>query len=275
MSKKGKTASAARFGGEFGPYRGENTTGVSLGTFKTLVWVSNLGGLTLVVIGLELLIARQMFGWGLFFCILGVAVALFPSNYEISGMDEEDIPPEENPVQQMVQMNDLVVDLDFLPYPLRVYFSENGVSKCTFVQTKEFLLSESDLSQGEIEVITSVKEWVDSYIAGNFSSPTPILDYQKVTDFRKTIYNNLAKVRPGSKITYAELARLSGSPNASRAVGSAMAANQFVPIIPCHRVVRTDGGLGNYSGLGGIKTKQLLLSFENQASTDVKEDAST
>lgn len=275
MSKKGKTASAARFGGEFGPYRGENTTGVSLGTFKTLVWVSNLGGLTLVVIGLELLIARQMFGWGLFFCILGVAVALFPSNYEISGMDEEDIPPEENPVQQMVQMNDLVVDLDFLPYPLRVYFSENGVSKCTFVESKEFLLSESDLSQGEIEVITSVKEWVDSYIAGNFSSPTPILDYQKITDFRKTIYNNLAKVRPGSKITYAELARLSGSPNASRAVGSAMAANQFVPIIPCHRVVRTDGGLGNYSGLGGIKTKQLLLSFENQASTDVKEDAST
>lgn len=172
-------------------------------------------------------------------------------------------------------MNDLVVDLDFLPYPLRVYFSENGVSKCTFVESKEFLLSESDLSQGEIEVITSVKEWVDSYIAGNFSSPTPILDYQKVTDFRKTIYNNLAKVRTGSKITYAELARLSGSPNASRAVGSAMAANQFVPIIPCHRVVRTDGGLGNYSGLGGIKTKQLLLSFENQASTDVKEDAST
>jgi len=172
-------------------------------------------------------------------------------------------------------MDDLVVDLDFLPYPLRVYFSENGVSKCTFVESKEFLLSESDLSQGEIKVITSVKEWVDSYIAGNFSSPTPILDYQKVTDFRKTIYNNLAKVKPGSKITYAELARLSGSPNASRSVGSAMAANQFVPIIPCHRVVRTDGGLGNYSGLGGIKTKQLLLSFENQASTDVKEDAST
>ena len=66
MSKKGKTASAARFGGEFGPYRGENTTGVSLGTFKTLVWVSNLGGLTLVVIGLELLIASQLFGWELF-----------------------------------------------------------------------------------------------------------------------------------------------------------------------------------------------------------------
>ena len=175
----------------------------------------------------------------------------------------------------MVQMKDLIVDLDFVLYPLRVYFSENGVSKCTFVESVEYLLSESDLSQGEINVITSVKEWVDSYTAGNFSSPIPLLDYRKVTDFRKKVYDNLRGVKPGSKITYAELARISGSPKASRAVGSAMAANQFVPIIPCHRVVRSDGGLGNYSGLGGIKTKQLLLSFENQASTDVKEDAST
>ena len=89
MSKKGKLHLLLDLVG-IGPYRGENTTGVSLGTFKTLVWVSNLGGLTMVVIGLELLIALQMFGWGLFFCILGVAVALFPSNYEISGMDEDE-----------------------------------------------------------------------------------------------------------------------------------------------------------------------------------------
>ena len=175
----------------------------------------------------------------------------------------------------MVLMKDLIADLDFFPYPLRVYFSENGVSKCTFVESIEFLLSESELSQGETKIITSVKDWVNSYTAGNFSSPIPLLDYREVTDFRKTIYNNLAEVKPGSRITYAELAKISGSPKASRAVGSAMAANQFVPIIPCHRVVRSDGGLGSYSGLGGIKTKQLLLSFEYQASPGVKEDAST
>ena len=61
--------------------------------------VSNLGGLTRVVIGLELLIAPQRFGWELFFCILGEAVALFPSNYEISGIDEEDIPQADISVQ--------------------------------------------------------------------------------------------------------------------------------------------------------------------------------
>jgi hypothetical protein len=62
---------------------------VSLSTFKTLVWVSNLGGLALVVLALEMLFVQQMFGWGLLALIGGVAIALFPSNYEIVGMNDE------------------------------------------------------------------------------------------------------------------------------------------------------------------------------------------
>ena len=68
---------------------GANTTGVSLSTFKTLVWVSNIGGLLLVVFALEFLFVQQEFGMGLGFLIAGVIVALFPSNYEIRGMEEE------------------------------------------------------------------------------------------------------------------------------------------------------------------------------------------
>ena len=88
MSKKGKEASAQRFGGEFGPYRKEGTKGVSLSTFKTLVWTSNIGGLLLVVLALELLFVVQNFTWGFISLIAGVAIALFPSNYEIVGMEE-------------------------------------------------------------------------------------------------------------------------------------------------------------------------------------------
>ncbi len=76
-----------RFGAEFGPKRTENSTGVSLGTFKNLVWVSNLGGLLLVAIGLELIMVQQQFYLGLAAIVGGVAVALFPSNYEIVGME--------------------------------------------------------------------------------------------------------------------------------------------------------------------------------------------
>ncbi len=81
-----------RFGAEFGPDSISGTTkGVGLATFKRLVWISNLGGLLLVAIALEMAIAYHMFWWALVVGIAGVVVALFPSNYEIMGMDE---PPE-------------------------------------------------------------------------------------------------------------------------------------------------------------------------------------
>jgi len=92
MSKQPDHEGAQRFGGEFGPSRGENTTGVSLSTFKALVWISNIGGLLLVVFSLEFLFVEQRFGLGLGFLIAGVIVALFPSNYEIRGMDEGEEP---------------------------------------------------------------------------------------------------------------------------------------------------------------------------------------
>ena len=86
MSKKEE---ALRFGGEFGPKKGPNTKGVGLSTFKSMVWISNIGGLTLCAIALELFVVQQSFGWGLFCLIAGVVIAIFPSNYEIIGMEEE------------------------------------------------------------------------------------------------------------------------------------------------------------------------------------------
>ena len=94
MSSKSEAKNdAQRFGGEFGPYRKPGTTGVPLSTFKTLVWTSNIGGLLLCVIALEMLFVRQMFFWGLMALLGGVAIALFPSNYEIIGMSDESESP--------------------------------------------------------------------------------------------------------------------------------------------------------------------------------------
>ena len=76
-----------RFGAEFGPKRTENSTGVSLSTFKNLVWISNLGGLLLCAIGLELIVVQQQGYLGLVAILAGVIIALFPSNYEIVGME--------------------------------------------------------------------------------------------------------------------------------------------------------------------------------------------
>ncbi len=101
LSKKSDAKNdAQRFGGEFGPYRKPGTTGVPLSTFKTLVWTSNIGGLLLCVIALEMLFVRQMFFWGLMAMLGGVAIALFPSNYEIVGMSDDGDSPQKMTIKK-------------------------------------------------------------------------------------------------------------------------------------------------------------------------------
>jgi len=69
----------------------------------------------------------------------------------------------------------------------------------------------------------------------------------------------------GQTRTYSDLAKQVGSPNAARAVGGVMAHNPIPLIIPCHRVLRTDGGLGGFSAPGGIAIKQKMLHHEQSA----------
>jgi methylated-DNA-[protein]-cysteine S-methyltransferase len=69
-------------------------------------------------------------------------------------------------------------------------------------------------------------------------------------------------IKFGQKTTYAGLAKKAGRPNAGRAVGNALARNPLPLIIPCHRVIRSDGKLGGFSAPGGISIKKKLLALE-------------
>ena len=69
-------------------------------------------------------------------------------------------------------------------------------------------------------------------------------------------------MKHGQTITYKDLAELAGNPKASRAVGHAMKTNRLTVLVPCHRVIRTGGHIGNYSGGNGCSTKQWLLQHE-------------
>jgi len=84
----------------------------------------------------------------------------------------------------------------------------------------------------------------------------------KGTPFQKKVWRELCKIKKGRVISYAELAKRIGKSKAVRAVGSAVGKNPYAPLVPCHRVIRSDGGLGGYSGKGGIKTKIQLLKSE-------------
>ena len=82
------------------------------------------------------------------------------------------------------------------------------------------------------------------------------------TKFQKKVWNYLKTIRKGTVKTYKQVAVAINRPKSARAVANAVGKNPFAPKIPCHRVIRSDGSLGGYSGKGGVKTKKLLLKRE-------------
>ena len=84
----------------------------------------------------------------------------------------------------------------------------------------------------------------------------------KGTKFQIKVWNYLKTIPKGKVKTYKQVAIGINRPKSARAVANACARNPYAPKIPCHRVIRTDGSLGGYSGKGGIKTKKKLLKIE-------------
>ena len=84
----------------------------------------------------------------------------------------------------------------------------------------------------------------------------------KGTKFQLQVWNYLKKIPIGSVKTYKQVAIAINKPKSARAVANACAKNPYAPNIPCHRVIRSDGGLGGYSGRGGINQKLKLLRLE-------------
>ncbi|MHB1539008.1 MAG: methylated-DNA--[protein]-cysteine S-methyltransferase [Solirubrobacteraceae bacterium] len=90
------------------------------------------------------------------------------------------------------------------------------------------------------------------------------LDLRLASGFRRKVVSLLSQIDYGQTCSYAELAAAAGSPRAMRAVGSACATNPLPLLLPCHRVLRSDGGLGGYGG--GLEAKRMLLELESEAS---------
>jgi len=84
----------------------------------------------------------------------------------------------------------------------------------------------------------------------------------KGTKFQVKVWKYLKTIPKGKVKTYKQVAKGIKRPKSARAVANACAKNPYAPKIPCHRVIRTDGSLGGYSGKGGIKTKKKLLKRE-------------
>lgn len=122
--------------------------------------------------------------------------------------------------------------------------------------------ADKDESPGTASAVinTCIKE-LDAYFSGklkNFTVPIK----PKGTDFRMKVWAALMTIPYGETISYKELAELIGQPTAIRAVGGANHHNPISIIIPCHRVIGTDGKLTGYGG--GLGNKEILLNLERQ-----------
>lgn len=104
---------------------------------------------------------------------------------------------------------------------------------------------------------------IEEYFAGTRREFDLPLDFRLATGFRRTVIEHLPGIGYGATASYASLAALAGSPGAVRAAGTACARNPLPVVVPCHRVVRSDGKIGNY--LGGTEAKAALLAMEAAA----------
>ena len=93
-------------------------------------------------------------------------------------------------------------------------------------------------------------------------------------NFKEKVYKICRSIPKGKVATYGQLAKLAGKPKSARAVGTFMKNNPDAPIVPCHRVVASDGKLTGYSGIGGITQKKKILIEEGVCFKNNKVDLS-
>jgi len=112
----------------------------------------------------------------------------------------------------------------------------------------------------EKELENAIRE-LKQYFLGHRRTFTVKLDLSSGTPFQQKVWRELRRIPYGSTVTYGELARRVGRPRGARAVGQAVGSNPLGILVPCHRVVATNG-IGGWSGGGGINGKRALLALE-------------
>jgi methylated-DNA-[protein]-cysteine S-methyltransferase len=156
-----------------------------------------------------------------------------------------------------------VLDSDF--GPVSVEFSDTAVTRIHFGLTDEPFGPEpparGDLLPWQREALDALRAYLDGERVDLSEIP---VDLSEQPPFRRRVQEECRRIPHGETVTYAELARRAGNPAAVRAAGSAMRHNQIALLVPCHRVVRSDGGIGGFSAPQGIGLKEQLLAMERQ-----------
>ncbi len=159
-----------------------------------------------------------------------------------------------------------IANLDSLVGSLRLAATEKGVVRISlpggassdFASWLQRALPDAE-AVDELPSLERARRELSEYFSGVRRDFTVSLDLRG-TPFQRSVWHALAEIPYGTTCSYADIARAAGSPRAFRAVGLANGANPVPIIIPCHRVIEADGGIGGYGG--GLDAKRRLLAFE-------------
>lgn len=145
--------------------------------------------------------------------------------------------------------------------------SERGLVATMLQGSEEAMRAEvARLVKGEIVVdpgrVAPILQQVAEFLRRQRRDFDLTIDWAVLRPFQQEALRHVYAIPYGEQCTYGDIAKAMGKPGASRAVGRANATNPMAPIIPCHRVVGSDGKLRGYGGPGGLETKAMLLRME-------------
>lgn len=153
--------------------------------------------------------------------------------------------------------------------PLFIAVSPRGLCAVDFGRSKAQFLARFD-PQARLEynpqAVERAMAQLREYFSGARSRFDLHFDLSALTSFQQSVLRTARRIAPGKIWTYHRLAKAMGRPQSSRPVGQALARNPMPIVIPCHRVVASDGSLGGYSGGSGLEAKRWLLRLEGALS---------
>jgi len=131
---------------------------------------------------------------------------------------------------------------------------------------KKNLLKNLPTPKYDQNLFKSLQNQIKAYFHGKYTDfdDSPLFVLNGLSDFNRAVLRACKKIRYGQKVTYGQLARNINQPKAARAIGNALGKNPMPLIIPCHRIIKSNGQPGGFSATGGVTIKKRLLSHELQ-----------
>jgi methylated-DNA-[protein]-cysteine S-methyltransferase len=154
--------------------------------------------------------------------------------------------------------------------PIMLAATRRGLVRISFgrqYDPENFMAELAALSPRVLEAagyFDAIKSELDEYFEGRRTSFELPIDWSLTGGFGRRVLERTARIPYGEVSTYRDIAAAAGSPRGARAAGNALGANPIPIVVPCHRVLHSDGGLGGYGG--GIECKQFLLRLEGAIS---------